>query len=84
MAYLSHLTYRLQPLDVSLFNLLAVYYSENFDNWIRISHTICTISKAYFWKLFKPAFKVAFNSKNIASGWAKTGLYPFDPEVILS
>ena len=29
------------------------------------------------------AYKKAFTKKNIDSGWAKTGLYPFKPEVVL-
>jgi hypothetical protein len=42
------------------------------------------MSKRYFWRLFKPAFDAAFSAENIASGWRKTGLYPLDPELILS
>jgi hypothetical protein len=84
MAYPPHSTHRLQPLDVSLFNPLANYYSQNLDAWLRISRGICPISKRYFWTLFKPAFDLAFSEKNIASSWRKTGLYPFDPEVVLS
>lgn len=84
MAYPPHSTHRLQPLDVSLFNPLANYYSQNLDNWLRTSHGICSMSKRHFWGLFKPAFDAAFSADNIASGWRKTGLYPLDPEVILS
>jgi hypothetical protein len=84
MAYPPHSTHRLQPLDVSLFNPLANYYSQNLDEWLRKSHGICSMSKRHFWGLFKPAFDAAFTPANIASGWRKTGLYPFDEEVILS
>ena len=84
MAYPPHSTHRLQPLDVSLFNPLANFYSQNLDTWLRTSHGICSMSKRHFWSLFKPAFDAAFTSKNIESGWRKTGLFPFNPEVILS
>jgi hypothetical protein len=84
MAYPPHSTHRLQPLDVSLFNPLANFYSQNLDERIRKSHGICSMSKRHFWGLFKPAFDAAFTDKNIASGWKKTGLHPFDQEVILS
>ncbi len=84
MAYPPHSTHRLQPLDVSLFNPLANYYSQNLDEWLRTSHGICGISKRHFWSLFKPAYDLAFTKKNIESAWKKTGLYPLDEEVILS
>jgi hypothetical protein len=84
MAYPPHSTHRLQPLDVSLFNPLANYYSQNLDEWLRKSHGICSMSKQHFWSLFKPAFDLAFTKKNIESAWKKTGLYPLNEEVILS
>jgi hypothetical protein len=84
MAYPPHSTHRLQPLDVSLFNPLANYYSQNLDDWLRKSHGICSMSKRHFWSLFKPAFDTAFSADNIASGWRKTGIYPLNSEVILS
>jgi hypothetical protein len=84
MAYPPHSTHRLQPLDVSLFNPLANYYSQNLDEWLRKSHGICSMSKRHFWSLFKPAFDLAFSENNTASAWRKTGLYPLDEEVILS
>jgi hypothetical protein len=84
MAYPPHSTHRLQPLDVSLFNPLSNYYSQNLDNWVRTSHGICSMSKRYFWRLFKPAFDLSFTPENIASGWEKTGLHPFNSDVVLS
>jgi len=42
------------------------------------------MSKRHFWGLFKPAFDDAFSEKNLESAWRKTGLHPFDPEVVLS
>jgi DDE superfamily endonuclease len=84
MAYPPHSTHRLQPLDVSLFNPLANFYSQNLDNWLLRSYGTCSMSKRHFWGLFKPAFDAAFTAENVASGWRKTGLYPLDEEVILS
>ncbi len=84
MAYPPHSTHRLQPLDVSLFNPLANFYSQNLDNWLLQSYGTCSMSKRHFWSLFKPAFDAAFTAENIASGWKKTGLHPLDKEVVLS
>ncbi len=84
MAYPPHSTHRLQPLDVSLFNPLASFYSQNLDDWMAISHGTCTMGKRHFWGLFKPAWDAAFTIENITSGWRKTGLFPLDPDIVLS
>jgi hypothetical protein len=84
VAYPPHSTHRLQPLDVSLFNPLANYYSQNLNTWLYKSRGITRMSKRYFYELFWPAYQQAFTKANIESGWRKTGLYPLDPEVILN
>ncbi|HEV7738334.1 MAG TPA: transposase [Chlamydiales bacterium] len=81
--YPPHSTHRLQPLDVSLFAPLAIYYSQELDQFIHRSQGISSISKRNFFKLFWPAYQKAFTAKNIVSAWLKTGIYPLDPTVIL-
>ena len=44
---------------------------------------LCKITKAQFYKLFKPAFKKAFSKENIASDLRQTGLYPLNPAIVL-
>lgn len=83
MAYPPHSTHRLQPLDVSLFNPLANFYSQNLNTWLYNSRGICSMSKRHFWCLFEPAFHRAFTRRNIESAWKKTGLHPLNPEVVL-
>jgi hypothetical protein len=83
MAYPPHSTHRLQPLDVSLFNPLSNFYSQNLDAWIQKSSGITNMSKRYFYELFWPAWQRAFTEKNIQSGWKKTGLHPFNPNEVL-
>lgn len=82
--YPPHSTHRLQPLDVSIFNPLAHYYSEELNKWIHDTQGTSKLGKAHFFSLFWPAFQKAFTIKNIASAWRKTGLLPFDPEQVLS
>ena len=41
------------------------------------------MNKAQFYKLFKLAFQKAFSKDNIASGFTQTGLYPFNPSIVL-
>jgi hypothetical protein len=68
---------------VSVFAPLAVYYSQELDNWIHATQGLCKINKAQFYKLFKPAFDKAFTNENITLGFSQTGLYPLNPAIIL-
>jgi flagellar biosynthesis GTPase FlhF len=81
--YPPHSTHRLQPLDVSLYNPLSNYYSQELNNWIFKTQGLSSISKRDFFSLFWPAFQRSFNIKNILSGWEKTGLQPFNPAIVL-
>ena len=81
--YPPHSTHRLQPLDVSLFSPLAIAYSKQLDQEIHESQGLSSVTKRDFFRLFWPAFINSFTSKNILSGWAKTGINPLDPEVVL-
>jgi hypothetical protein len=78
-----HSTYRLQPLDVSLFRPLATHYSQLLDRHTRLSLGILNSSKRDFFKNFYPAFDKTFIEANIRSGWLKTGIEPFDLEQVL-
>ena len=82
--YPPHATHRLQPLDVSLFAPLATYYSKGLDNHMRLSEGLTAVSKRDFFSLFWPAWQRSFTEANISSGWSKTGLWPFDPSVVMS
>ncbi|OAQ58449.1 DDE superfamily endonuclease, CENP-B-like protein [Pochonia chlamydosporia 170] len=46
--------------------------------------TPISLLKREFWTLFWAAFEASFSPENIASGRRRTGLLPFDPEVVLS
>jgi hypothetical protein len=69
--YPPHSTHRLQPLDVSLFNPLATYYSQALDAHTRQSLGLSSVSKRDFFTIFYPAFDKAFSEENIRSGWCK-------------
>ena len=40
-------------------------------------------TKREFFRVFYEAWKTSFTPKNIASGWSKTGIYPFAPGAVL-
>jgi hypothetical protein len=67
-----------QPLDVSLFGPLAVYSSTELVQWMQDTQGLSRITKRDFFSLFWRAWKKAFTPHNIESGWARTGLYPFN------
>jgi DDE superfamily endonuclease len=79
-----HSTHRLQPLDVSLFSPLSTAYTNQLIQWTAKTQGLIGLSKREFWTLFWNAFEASFSPDNIASGWKRTGLMPFDPEVVLS
>ena len=81
--YPPYLTHRLQPLNVSLFSPLAIFYSQELNQFIFNSKGLLRLTKRDFFQLFWVAYSKAFNSENIQSGWEKTGLYPFKPEAVL-
>jgi hypothetical protein len=82
--YPPHSTHRLQPLDVSLFSPLSIYYDQELDKWRFSSLGFLGMTKREFYRLFIAAFKKAFTEKNILSGWKQTGLLPWDPKVVLN
>ena len=81
--YPPHSTHRLQPLDVSVFSPLGVYYSQELDKFLHDCQGLCSVTKRDFLRLFWPAWIKALTAKNSLSGWKKTGLYPFNPLEIL-
>ena len=78
-----HSTHRLQPLDIGLFAPLARYYTNQLNDLMLNSLGLVSISKRIFWKVFWPAWQQAFSEKNILSVYAKTGIWPFNPELLV-
>ena len=78
-----HSTHRLQPLDVSLFAPLAIYYTNGLNSLLNKSLGMINITKRTFWSVFWPAWRQAFTTNNITSGFAKTGIWPYNPSIVL-
>lgn len=78
-----HSTHRLQPLDVSLFAPLASYYTKGLNELMMNSLAMVSMSKRAFWSVFWPAWQKAFTPANIASGFEKTGIWPYNPVMTL-
>jgi hypothetical protein len=79
-----HTTHRLQPLDVSLFAPLARQYTNELNHLMFSSGGLCSMTKRMFWSLFRAAWAKAFTPSNVESAWRKTGLFPLDPDLVIS
>jgi hypothetical protein len=77
-------THRLQPLDVSLFSPLATYYTNSLQQLMTDSYGMVSMSKRRFWGVFWPAWQQVFTPANIASGFAKTGIWLYAPDEMLA
>lgn len=78
-----HSTHRLQPLDVSLFAPLSTHYTNSLNKLMFNSYGIVGMSKRQFWSCFLPAWKASFTEKNIESAFRKTGIFPYNPALVL-
>lgn len=82
--YPPHSTHRLQPLDVGCFAPLATYYSQFLEQQTRLSKGQTRMTKRDFFRCFYPAWQGAFTAKNVSSSWCKTGIFPFNPDLVLN
>ena len=79
----AHLTHIIQPLDVGIFAPLAHAYKKG----VRTSGELVAIhhiDKVDFIEIYQRARRIAITQQNIEKAWAKTGLFPFNPQLILS
>ncbi len=78
----SHTSHKLQPCDIAVFAPLKAAYRDNVERMERGG--VDTIGKQHFTSLYSPARELAFSEKNIVAGWSKAGLFPFNPDRVLS
>jgi hypothetical protein len=77
----SHTSHKLQPCDVGVFGSLKIAYREEVERLYRGGANM--IGKQHFTLLYDRARRKALNSRNIISGWSKSGLRPFNPDRVL-
>lgn len=77
----SHTSHKLQPCDVAVFAPLKAAYRDQVERLE--GGGVSTIGKQHFTALYSPARCQAFTRRNILAGWAKSGLYPFNPQRVL-
>ena len=79
-----HSTHRLQPLDVGLFQPLAIAYTKQPNTLMSSSYWIVSKTKRMFWPMFQASWNEAFTAQNINSAFAKTGVFPSDSSKVLT
>lgn len=77
-----HSSHLLQPLDVGCFSPLKASYGRQVENQMRLG--INHVDKEDFLGLYLTAHREALSKANIQSGFAATGLVPYNPERVLS
>lgn len=73
-----HTTHRLQPLDVSFFGPLKVYYNQVCDAFL-VSNPGTAISDRNLGPLFTEAYGKAATVNNAVKGFKAVGIEPFNP-----
>ena len=77
----SHTTHTLQPLHVSVFKSLKDRYAKAVKKFTFTKKNFA-VTKRAFSKVLKGPFEQAFSIPNIKAGFAKCGIYPFNPDAI--
>ena len=70
----------MQPLDVSVYSPIKSCYNSACQSWM-LSNPGCPLTIHNFSSLSASAFYRAFTPSNIAAGFKKTGIYPFDDHI---
>ena len=78
----SHTTHELQPCDVSVFKPLKDAYRDEVERLER--GCVGKIGKEHFTYLYSPAREQVLTARTIRAGWSRAGLFPWNPEKVLS
>lgn len=75
----SHCTHMMQPLDVAVFKSVNTFYDQEVQTWMR--HHGRGVTELQIAELFAAAYSKAATTQNALSGYLKTGINPYNPNV---
>lgn len=75
-----HCTHRMQPLDVSFFAPLKIYFSQDISKWLK-AHPGRVVTQFQIAGLFNEAYGKAATVQNACNGFKNTGIWPLNPEI---
>ena len=70
-------------MDVGLFSPLSIVYSKQLSNLMYKSLGMVSMTKRFFYPLFRDAYRASFTKKNILHAFEKPGIFPVDLEKVL-
>lgn len=80
LGYPPHCTHALQGLDIVCFAVIKQAWKEEIDKFKSLHKS--PVVKEHFAEVFGKAFLKVFTIQTVLSAFEKTGIYPFNPEVI--
>jgi DDE superfamily endonuclease len=81
LGYPPHCTHALQGLDVVCFARMKEAWKDAINRFEQLHRT--QVTKGNFTKVFGEAFLMAFTRPTILAAFEKTGIYPYNPSVIM-
>lgn len=80
LSFPPHCSHRLQPLDVSVYGPTKTYYKSQCNAWHK-NNADKVIEIRHIPGLVRDALDLALLQRNIKSGFASTGISPYNPNV---
>ncbi|KIM35936.1 hypothetical protein M413DRAFT_43760, partial [Hebeloma cylindrosporum] len=80
LCYPAHGTHIFQGLDVVIFAVLKLYLGQERDKLLRTTGK--AIDKSNFNEIYAKAYLRALTPENVKSAFKKTGISPFNPDVV--
>jgi len=75
-----HCSHKLQPLDVGVFASLKKSYAVQCDAWTK-NHIDLSLEITHVAEIAAISIQNCVNPRNIASGFQRAGIFPFNPEI---
>ena len=79
----AHSSHILQPADLAPFSVLKSQYRREIEELATIDDA-APVKKERFIRAYAKAREEAFTERVIRAGWRATGIYPYNPELVLS
>jgi len=76
----THITYKLQPLDISFMHPLSTYYNQEVNLYL-VNYPECVITIYEIGKPFGLAYNKSATISNATSGFRRIDIAPYNPDV---
>lgn len=80
LSFAPHTTNKMQPLDVTVYGPIKKYFEQELNTFQK-NHVGRIINQYDMCRLFTAAYLKGATAQNAVSGFSKTGIYPYNPNV---